>query len=84
MTENERWHITKEKLKSIILKLKNRKAPETDHITNEMLKYGGDELLKELHFLYNKILTRKEISNQWRESTTIPIFKKGAKADPNN
>lgn len=34
--------------------------------------------------LFNKILYARRIPTQWKESVTIPIFKKGAKVDPKN
>lgn len=73
-----------EKIQKIVTKLKNRKAPGIDEITNEMIKHGGDALLTELQFLFNKILAVKDIPSEWRGSILIPIFKKGEKTDPKN
>lgn len=79
-----KWTITREKIKETTTKLKNRKAPGLDNIHNELIKYGGEELLEELHTFYNKIATLKKIPEEWRKSITIPIFKKGSKAEPKN
>ncbi|XP_072765165.1 uncharacterized protein [Anoplolepis gracilipes] len=78
------WQIPKDRLEMAIHKLKNRKAPGPDSIGNELLKYGGGALTKELHSFFNKILTHKEVPQEWRESITIPIFKKGEKTNPKN
>uniref|UniRef100_A0A1B0GQC6 Uncharacterized protein n=1 Tax=Phlebotomus papatasi TaxID=29031 RepID=A0A1B0GQC6_PHLPP len=59
-----------------IKKLKNRKSPGLDGITNEHLKYGGYKLTTEL--------TRGEIPTDWKTCITIPIFKKGSKTEPKN
>jgi len=44
-----------------IRKLKNRKAPGTDLIPNELQKYAEPELEKHLKILYHKILETSEI-----------------------
>lgn len=40
---------TNDAIKTTIPKLKNRKAQGLNGITNEMLKYGGEKLIEELH-----------------------------------
>ncbi|XP_055389945.1 uncharacterized protein LOC129618936 [Condylostylus longicornis] len=67
-----------------IKKLKNRKAPGLDEITNELLKYGGSELSSEISKLFNIILKHELVPIGWKNSITMPIFKKGDKADPQN
>ena len=67
-----------------IKKLKNRKSPGTDGIPNELLKYGGPELASKLSQLFNKILKETETPEEWHNSITIPIFKKGQKTCPEN
>lgn len=76
--------IPKEKIKLTIGTLKNRKAPGLDNINNELLKYGGDTLVDEIHTLFNKIYEKMELPEQWKQSITIPVFKKGDKMDPQN
>ena len=76
--------ITEEVVKKTLVKLKNRKAPGPDGIFNEFLKYGGDNLNKQLTILINKIIKEGRIPKEWKTSTTIPIFKKGRKSDPDN
>ncbi|KAH1019600.1 hypothetical protein HUJ04_009392 [Dendroctonus ponderosae] len=63
----------------IASKIKNRKAPGSDDIPNELLKEGGPLLMAELTKLFNKILTTRTIPNEWKKSIIIPIFKKGDK-----
>lgn len=76
--------ISKEDIQEGIKKLKNRKAPGTDNISNELLKYAGPELVTKMTTLYGKILDTSEIPSDWHESVTIPIFKKGQKTLPEN
>ena len=78
------FHFSEDDLKKTIGKLKNRKAHGPDGIPNELIKYGGDPLSNELTTLFNKILQTGKIPTSWKESTTIPIFKKGTKTDPKN
>lgn len=37
--------ITREELRKALKQMKNKKTPENDKITCEMLKYGGDNLI---------------------------------------
>lgn len=81
---NHQITLNEEEVMAKIKKLKNRKAPGTDLIPNELLKYAGPELGKHLKILYNKILETSEIPTEWHKSITIPIFKKGQKTNPDN
>lgn len=83
-TPLDSWQISKDSIETTMHKLKNRKSPGPDNIANELLKYGGSALLEELYTLFSKSLTRKETLQDWKESITIPIFKKGEKTNPKN
>ena len=65
-------------------KLKNRKSAGPDGITNELLKYGGDNLTEQLKILISKIIYHHRIPDELRNSTTILLFKKGDKEVPAN
>ena len=47
--------ITSEEIKQTIKKLKNKKVPGNDSITNEIIKYSDDLMLVKLEKLFNKI-----------------------------
>lgn len=64
--------------------MKNNKSPGKDGITTEMLKYGGKAVVNTLYILLNKILIEKIIQNDWKESITIILHKKGDRADLKN
>ena len=83
-TPQEQWTVAKEKIEQTTTKLKNRKSAGEDEISNELLKYGGEELSKELHAFFNKITKTKKVPTEWKESITIPILKKGSRKDPAN
>lgn len=62
-------------IEQALQKLKNRKSPGQDTITNELLKYGGQTLVQQLTELIQKILDQKKIPDEWRTGTSILMFK---------
>jgi hypothetical protein len=64
--------------------LKNRKSPGPDGIFNEMLRYGGTELTLHLTQVFQQIFKLCTIPKAWKQSTIIPLFKKGSKTNPDN
>ena len=65
---------------SAVGKLKRHKSG-IDQIPAEMIKAGGRTIYYEIHKLINCISNKEELSEQWKESITIPICKKGDKTD---
>ena len=78
------WNIFLERIDHIASKLKNKKSAGIDQIYNEMIKYGGSMLLKQIQILFNKILNEMDVPMKWKHDVTIPIYKKGAKTDTTN
>jgi hypothetical protein len=68
----------------IIGTLKSYKSPGTDQIPAELIKAGGETLFSEIHRLICCIWNKEELPQQWKESITVPIYKKGDKTDYNN
>jgi hypothetical protein len=66
-----------------IRKLKSYKSPGTDQILAELIK-AGSETCSEIHKIICSIWNKEELPQQWKESTTVPIHKKGDKTDSNN
>ena len=60
---------------SDIIKLKDNKAPVTDNIPAELIKYGG-YIIK--HRMYKLILLiwNKELPTEWLQGIICPIYKK--------
>ena len=73
-----------QKLKKTIKKLKNKKAPGNDSITNEMIKCSDDLMLVKLKKLFNKILKTGYYPNSWSEGLIFSIHKSGEKENSNN
>jgi hypothetical protein len=68
----------------VIGKLKRYKSPGIYQIPDELIKAGGETLCSEIHKLIHHIWNKEELPQQWKESITIPIHKKGDKTDCNN
>jgi hypothetical protein len=49
-----------------------------------LIKAGGSTICAEIHKLINSIWNRQEFPQQWKESITVPIYKKGDKTDCSN
>ena len=61
--------------------LKNNKSPGIDGIPPEVLKYGGDSVLVELHKLIGAIWEMERVPDDWKESIIVSIYKnKGDKS----
>jgi ribonuclease HI len=63
-------------LDSAIKKLKNKKAPGKDSITNEMIKNLGPTARSRLLLIFNQSWSSGKIPDNWREAIIIPIRKK--------
>lgn len=63
------------------MSLKTGKASGDDHIINECLNWGAENLIPPLTILFIEILDSKEIPPQWMTSTIILLQKKGPKDD---
>jgi hypothetical protein len=64
--------------------LKKYKSPGSDKILAEMIQAGGKTLQFMIHKLINSVLSKKDFLDQWQESITISIYKKGDKTACSN
>ncbi|GJQ83480.1 hypothetical protein Trydic_g19272 [Trypoxylus dichotomus] len=78
----EEDNITLEEVRETLAKLKNRKTMSPYQIVNVMLKYGGSESETVIALLFQKTTSTQTVSTDWKSSTTLPIYKKGNKNDP--
>lgn len=65
--------ILKDEVIAAIEKLKNNKSPETNNITAEHLKAGGEPVINILYKTNNMILESGEQPDKWTESIMIPL-----------
>ena len=71
--------ITENDVTSAIWDLKHKKACGEDKIQNEHLYYGGPAVVSCLMILFNTVITKSNVPQQWRKSLVVPIFKGGDK-----
>ena len=76
--------ITIEEIKQTIKKLKNKKAPGNNSITNEMITCSDGLMLVKLEKLFNKIFKTGYYPNSWNEGLIFSIHKSGENENPNN
>lgn len=74
----------KGEIEEIIRKMKNNKSPGTDTITAEMLKNGGDTLVRASHELIQQVWNEETMPEEWKQGLIIPIYKKGDRRDCKN
>jgi len=65
-------------------KLKNHKSTGIDQIPAKLIKAGGRTICGAIHKLIISIWNKEELPEEWKESITVPIYKKGDKTDCNN
>ena len=64
--------------------LKSLKSPAIAQIPAELIKPGCSIFRHEIHKLITSIWNKQELLEEWKESITVPIYKKGHKTDCSN
>jgi len=62
-------------------KLKSHKSPGIDQIQAEVIKARGRKIYLAIHKLIISIWKKEKLSEEWKESIIVPIYKKGDKTD---
>jgi hypothetical protein len=65
-------------------KLKRYKSPGTYQILVELIKAGDETSCSEIHKLIRSLWNKKRLAQKWKESSIVPIHKKGDKTDSND
>ena len=68
--------ILESEVRNAILTLKNGKSPGPDNIPSELLKHGGESIIKIFQTICQQIWKTKKWPDQWTKSLIIPIPKK--------
>jgi hypothetical protein len=71
-------------VESATAKLKKNKSPGSDGIASKLIQAGGEMLLSAIHKLIDSVWNKEELPDQWKESITLSVHKKGDKTDCNN
>ncbi|CAF2093080.1 unnamed protein product [Rotaria magnacalcarata] len=79
--EEERQSIqpTISEVRKALNQMKSRKAPGNDEITADLLKAGGEPVIKWLHEIFSDIWKQEEMIEEWNLAILIKLFKKGDK-----
>jgi hypothetical protein len=64
--------------------LSDLQSPGSGQIPVDMIQAGGEILLSAIHIFFNSIWNKEELLDQWKESVSVAIHKKGDKTDCNN
>ena len=67
-----------------IEKLKRHRSPGIDQIPAELMKARSRKFRSEVSKLINSIWNKDELSEEWKESIILPIYKKDDKTDCSN
>ena len=78
--EGPATNITEREVKDAMKNMKNGKAPGCTGVTVEMFRTLGEDGVKMLHNLLNKIWSEEKMPRDWEESEIVPIYKQ--KGDP--
>ena len=75
--------ITGRMVKKAIAKMKNKRASDRLGWTAEWLKEEGEEIVKNLSILFNRIEREQRILTEWRQTIINSIYKGGNKVNIN-
>jgi len=73
--------ITIDELNEVLKHAKNRKSCGLDNLTMELWKFGGTELKIHLLELFNKIIDKNQMPQEWETGMVINIQKREQKAN---
>lgn len=76
--------IEEKETEDAVMRLKLGKAAGCDEVVAEVLKKGGDNIVKALHMLCEKVWTEETLPTDWTRGVIFPIYKDGDKRDPLN
>lgn len=67
-----------------IRKLKNNKAPGSDLMCAELIKYGNEPMYNALHKIICKVWQSETMPKEWNIGVICPVYKKGDKLECSN
>jgi len=73
-----------EELNKVLKQGKNRKSCVLDNLLMELWKFGGKELKIHLLELFNNIIDKNQMPQEWETRMAINIHKKGTKSKCEN
>ena len=76
-SREEPQNILYSEVEEAIRTLKRNKSPRSDGFTAEMIQEGGEQLVRQIYWLYNKAWSEGTIPVEWSKSILVPIPKRG-------
>ena len=76
--------IEEQETEDAVRRLKMGKTAGCDEIVAEVLKKGGENIVKALHKLCEKVWGEEKLPTDWTRGVIFPIYKDGDKRDPSN
>ena len=76
--------ITKSEIITAINRLSSGKSPGIDNIHSEFLKAGGDDMVRILYTLFNRILETGQIPSTFRKAPIVVLYKKDDRSECKN
>ena len=76
MTEDKEDRITIEELNKVLKQARNKKSCGLDNLPMDLWKYGDNELKKHILELFNKIIEKNQMPQEWETGMVINIHKK--------
>lgn len=67
--------ISKEEVREAIKNLKNLKAPGSDIISSELIKYGGEDMYNLIYRICRRRWLEEKMPENWNEAIIIPLHK---------
>ncbi|CAF3911944.1 unnamed protein product [Rotaria magnacalcarata] len=77
--ERQNMQPTISEVRKALNQMKSRKDPGNDEITADLLKAGGEPVIKWLHEIFSDVWKQEEMVGEWNLAILIKLFKKGDK-----
>jgi hypothetical protein len=71
-------------IETAICKFENYKSPGNDQFPAELIEAEGEILWFEIHTIINSVWNEEELSDEWKESIIVSVYKKGDKTSCSN
>ncbi len=76
--------VSTEEILYALRNLERGKAAGPDGLLNEMMMFGGCDMVRSLEILFNALTELEEYPQEWRRSLIVPVFKEGDKEELDN
>ncbi|CAF1127812.1 unnamed protein product, partial [Didymodactylos carnosus] len=77
--ERQNANPTVEEVRRAVKQMKSRKAPGSDEVTADLLKAGGEPVIRWLFEIFTDVWKNEEMVEDWSLALLIRLYKKGEK-----